>query len=161
MSVNPDAFRESMRHWTTGIAILAAQYNGLQHGMTVSSFISISLDPPKVLVSVQKDTRTHDLVIKSGFFSITILAETQEEISERFAGRTTEYENRFEGILTETLQTGSPIIVGGLASFDCKVVELLNQDTHTLIIGEVLATQEANTGKPLTYYNRSYRRLQV
>lgn len=160
MKVSPDAIRESMRHWTTGIAILASQYNGLRHGMTVSSFTSVSLDPPKVLVSVQKDTRTYDLIIHSGFFSITILTEDQQEISDRFAGRLSEYTDRFEGLSIETLQTDSPIIVGGLASFDCKVVKLLEQDTHTLVIGEVLATQESDNGRPLAYYNRSYRRLQ-
>lgn len=160
MSVDSAAFKQSMRHWTTGIAIFAAEYNGIRHGMTVSSFTSVTLDPPMVMASIQKGTRTHVLVEASGNFSVTLLAEDQQEISERFAGRNTEQEDRFAGLETVALLTGAPLIVGGLAYFDCKVQKRIDLKSHTIFLGDVLAVQDCNHKQPLAYYNRLYRKLQ-
>jgi flavin reductase (DIM6/NTAB) family NADH-FMN oxidoreductase RutF len=160
MSVDPDAVRQAMRHWATGLAIFAAQHAEIKHGMTVSSFTSVTLDPPMVLASIQKDARTYKLAEKSGCFAITILSEDQQYISERFAGHTPDEEDRFAGLQTETLVTGAPFIVGGLAYFDCKIINRVDFASHTIFIGEILATKDNNNAGPLIYYNRAYRRLQ-
>lgn len=160
MSVTPDAFRQAMRNWTTGISILTAQYQGVRHGMTVSSFTSLALEPPMVAASIQKGTRTHILIEKSYNFGVTILHLDQEELSERFAGRIRDEEDRFVGLDTITLVTGAPFISSGLAFFDCKVACTVDLNSHTVFVGEVLAVQDQD-GPPLVYHNRAYRKLQV
>jgi flavin reductase (DIM6/NTAB) family NADH-FMN oxidoreductase RutF len=151
--------REAMRQWATGVTVVSSTYDGLQHGMTVSSFTSISLDPPLVLVSLAKEARTHDLVLRSNIFGITLLNQAQDEISDRFAGRTTENQDRFAGLDTFTLYTGVPFLSGGLSFLDCTVVASHDVGDNTLFIGEVIAVQVTQAGDPLIYYNRSYRRL--
>ncbi|OGN74410.1 MAG: hypothetical protein A2X25_05850 [Chloroflexi bacterium GWB2_49_20] len=155
-----DGLRQVMRNWASGVTIVTAAAESIHHGMTVSSFTSISLQPPQVLVSLEKTSRTHELAQRSGYFGITILAQDQEAISDRFAGRiSTMNENRFEGLAIETLTSGAPFIIGGLAYLDCHIVHTYDSGTHTLFIGEVIAMRTAQTGQPLLYYDREYRTL--
>jgi flavin reductase (DIM6/NTAB) family NADH-FMN oxidoreductase RutF len=158
--VNPLEFRQAMRNWSTGVTIVTVNYQGFQHGMTVSSFASISLTPATVLVSLEREARTHDLLVESGNFGVTILTAGQQKVSERFAGEFTEFENRFEGFNTFTLVSGVPFLEGGSAFFDCRVIQTYSLATNTLFLGEVMAVQEGMAGPPLLYYNRQYRRLQ-
>jgi flavin reductase (DIM6/NTAB) family NADH-FMN oxidoreductase RutF len=158
-TVNPDTMREAMRQWATGVTVVSSRYEGMQHGMTVSSFTSISLDPPLVLVSLAKDTRTHELVQQSNVFGVTLLNQTQNEISDRFAGRNNENLDRFAGIDTFTLHTGAPFLGGGLSYLDCNVILSHDLGDHTLFIGEVVALKVTQDGSPLIYYDRGYRRL--
>jgi len=148
-----------MRHWASSVAIVTVNHAGEQHGMTVSSFTSIAAEPPLVLVSLQTSSRTHDLVSKAGHFGVTILTEDQQAISERFAGRVADDDDRFVGLATETLVTGAPFLTGGLACLDCRVVGTYPSGTNTVFFGEVLATRTRNAGKPLLYFDRAYRRM--
>ena len=152
--------RQVMRSWASGVTVVTATDGTQRHGMTVSSFTSMSLQPPRILVSLEKTTRTHELAIKSGFFGITILAEDQASISDRFAGRISALdENRFEGLAIEILSSGSPFIVGGLAFLDCRVDNTIDTGTHTLFIGDVIAMSGSLTGRPLLYFDRAYHAL--
>ena len=159
MTVEPELLRQAMRFWATGVTILTAAHAGVQHGMTVSSFTSISITPPQVLVSVAHSTRTHDLIKQSLHFGVTILDASQVEISDRFAGRMSEEVDRLAGIETFKLVSGTPLLKQGLAQFDCHVITTVDSGTNTLFIGEVLAVQTAAQGNPLIYYNRGYQKL--
>jgi flavin reductase (DIM6/NTAB) family NADH-FMN oxidoreductase RutF len=158
-----DQLRNAMRQWTSGIVIVSAEHNGQRHGMTVSSFTSVSVDPPMVLVSLNKDARTHDLVLESGAFGITLLAADQQEISDRFAGRMGNDDDRFAGLETIHLQTNSPLLMGGLAVFDCLLKGSFDTKTNTVMFGEVLVARLSSRPeeelKPLLYHNRDYRWL--
>ena len=158
-----DQTRAAMRQWASGIGVAAAEYDGVRHGMTVSSFTSVSMDPPMVLVSMQKDTRTHDIVLRSGAFGVTLLAASQQEISDRFAGRTVEDDLRFDGLETFTLETGSPLLAGGLAVFDCRLKASYDAKTTTVMFGEVVTAligdRPEEELKPLLYHNQGYRFL--
>jgi flavin reductase (DIM6/NTAB) family NADH-FMN oxidoreductase RutF len=129
--------------------------------MTVSSFTSLSLDPPLVLVSLEQITKTHRLVQQAGHFGVTILEENQKQISDRFAGRISEYRDRFDGLETFAMVSGAPMLAQGLAWLDCQVVVTYQAGNHTVFIGEVLAVKSRDTGQPLLYYNRDYRRLDI
>jgi len=158
--INPHDLRLAMRRWATGVTIVTSRVNGIQHGMTVSSFTSVSLEPPTVLISLEKTTRTHELVQESGTFGVTILGRGQAEISDRFAGRQTEHQDRFLGLDTYTLESGVPLLTDGLASFDCRVVSEYEVGSHTIFIGDVLASQiKMDESQPLIYFNRNYRML--
>jgi flavin reductase (DIM6/NTAB) family NADH-FMN oxidoreductase RutF len=148
-----------MRHWATGVTIVSAIHNGFRHGMTASSFTSVSLTPPLVLVSLEQVTKTHQLVQHAGYFGVTILDQGQQEISDRFAGRLTEFTDRFEGLDVFTLVSGVPFLAQGLSWFDCKVVATYQAGNHTVFIGDVLAARMGEEDPPLIYYNRDYRRL--
>jgi flavin reductase (DIM6/NTAB) family NADH-FMN oxidoreductase RutF len=151
--------RMAMRAWTTGVAIVTAAHAGQQHGMTVSSFASISLDPPLVAVSLSTDSHTHDLVGRAGAFGVTILAAGQQELSERFAGKVGGEGDRMQGLQTETFVTGAPFIKGGLAFLDCRVTQTIQAGMNTLFIAEVLAVRGDDHDSPLVYHDRAYRRI--
>jgi len=148
-----------MRQWATGVTIISVMHDGRRHGMTASSFTSVSLFPPLVLVSLEQVTNTHRLVQQAGYFAVTILDQGQKDISDRFAGRSTEFSDRFSGLETFTMISGSPFLKRGLAWFDCRVIATYQAGNHTVFIGDVLAVKYSERGKPLIYYDRDYRRL--
>ena len=116
MPLESELLRQAMRFWATGVTIVTAAHEGIQHGMTVSSFTSVSLDPPQVLISLAQNTRTHDLITHSRNFGITILDSSQQEISDRFAGRVPDDLDRLNGLETITLVSGAPLLKQGLGS---------------------------------------------
>jgi flavin reductase (DIM6/NTAB) family NADH-FMN oxidoreductase RutF len=157
--LDPEQLRQSMRAWTSGVTVVTAFHASEQHGMTVSSFTSIALEPPLIIVSLQTVSRTHELVAQSNIFGVTILAESQQEVSDRFAGRIPDAEDRLAGLETETLVTGAPFIKGGLAYLDCRVSQAIEVGTNTLYLAEVIAARGNGDGNPLVYHDRNYRKL--
>lgn len=159
MTLDTEQLRAAMRAWTSGVAIVTATFGGEQHGMTVSSFTSVSLQPPLIVISLQTSSRTHDLVSRAGSFGVTILAADQQALSERFADRPTGSDHRLEGLQTETFVTGAPFIEGGLAYLDCRVTQTVPVGMNTLFIAEVVAVRGNDADSPLVYHDRTYRQL--
>jgi flavin reductase (DIM6/NTAB) family NADH-FMN oxidoreductase RutF len=160
MPTESEMLRQVMRFWATGVTIVTAAYDSIQHGMTVSSFTSISLDPPQVLIALTQESRTHYLITHSRNFGITILDSSQQDISDRFAGRVPDDMDRLEGLETITLVTGAPLLKQGLAHLDCHVVTTVGSGTHTIFIAEVLSARFGEDGDPLLYFNRGYQNIQ-
>jgi flavin reductase (DIM6/NTAB) family NADH-FMN oxidoreductase RutF len=159
MTFDPEQLRHAMRAWTTGVAVVTATHGGRQYGMTVNSFTSISLEPPLVSVALKRLTHTHELVEASGEFSVTILSSYQKELSDRFAGKQPEIKDRFDGVPTETLSITAPLIKGGMAYFNCRVVNSMPIGENTLFVAEVIAARGEGEGNPLVYHNRVYWNL--
>ena len=160
MSLDPEKLRHAMRAWTTGVSIVTSMYEGQQYGMTVNSFTSISLDPPLVSVALKQLTHTHDLVVKSGMFAVTILAAEQKELSDRFAGKLPNITDRFEGVQTERHSPlDAPVFRNGMAYFRCRVVSSMPVGENTLFVAEVTDAHGTGEGIPLVYHNREYWRL--
>jgi len=159
MTLDPEQLRHAMRAWTTGVAVVTAEHDGHRYGMTVNSFNSISLDPPLISVALKQLTHTHELVEKSGEFSVTILASDQRELSDRFAGKFPEIHDRFDGLQTETLLIPAPLIRAGIACFNCRVVNAIPVGENTLFVAEVIAVRGEGDGNPLVYHNRVYWEL--
>lgn len=159
MTLDPEKLRRAMRAWTTGVAIVTSIYQDQQYGMTVNSFTSISLDPPLISVTLKQLTHTHELVVKSGMFSVTILTADQRELSDRFAGKLPHITNRFDGVQTETISLDSPVFKAGMAYFDCHVVSSMPVGENTLFVAEVLDARGEGEGEPLVYHNRHYWKL--
>ena len=155
-----EQFRLVMRQWASGISVVSTKHDSVFHGMTVSSFSSVSIDPQLVTISLMKDSRTHDYVISAKIFGITVLSESQQEISNIFAGQVPETENRFNDLETWTLDTGSPFLKGGLAFLDCRLTDVFDFGSNSLFIGEVVAAKVGNGGRPLLYFDQQYRMLQ-
>lgn len=159
MSLDSEKLRRAMRAWTTGVAIVTSIYEDQQYGMTINSFTSVSLEPPLICVTLKRLTHTHDLVVKSGMFSVTILTSVQKELSDRFAGKMPDITDRFEGLQTETISLDSPVFKDGMAYFDCNVVSSMPVGENTLFIAEVVDARGEGEGEPLVYHNREYWKL--
>lgn len=159
MTLDSEQLRRAMRAWTTGVTVVTAKHNDQQYGMTVNSFTSISLEPPLVSLVLRRLTHTHELIEGSGEFSVTILSSEQKELSDRFAGKFPEIKDRFEGVPTETLLIDAPLLKGGIAYFNCRVVNSIPVGENTLFVAEVIAARGDGEGEPLVYHNRVYHRL--
>ena len=156
MTLDPENLRAAMHAWTAGVTVATTMHEGHKHGMTVNSFTSISLDPAMITISLQQSTRTYEYVSKSRVFGLTILSAEQSKVSDLFAGRFPDIEDRFADLQTETLVTGSPLIVGGLAWLDCRVTQTFDAGMNTLFIAEVLAARSFGEDQPLIYHSRRY-----
>jgi flavin reductase (DIM6/NTAB) family NADH-FMN oxidoreductase RutF len=159
MTLDPEQLRHAMRAWTTGVAVVTAQHDGHRYGMTVNSFTSISLDPPLISVALKHLTHTHELVEKSGQFAITVLASHQKDLSDRFAGKLPNIQDRFDGVATEKLLIDAPLIREGVACFNCRVLQSIPVGENTLFVAEVIAARGEGEGSPLVYHNRTYWKL--
>jgi flavin reductase (DIM6/NTAB) family NADH-FMN oxidoreductase RutF len=159
MTLDPEQLRHAMRAWTTGVAVVTATYEGQRYGMTVNSFASISLEPPMISLVLKRLTHTHELVEKSGEFAVTILASDQSNLSDRFAGKVPNITDRFEGVEVERLLIDAPLIKGGIAFFNCRVVNLVHIGENTLFVAEVVAARGEGEGEPLVYHNRVFWKL--
>jgi flavin reductase (DIM6/NTAB) family NADH-FMN oxidoreductase RutF len=158
MPVSEEVIKKVMRRWPSGVAIVSSVYKQTFHGLTANSFTSVSIKPPIVSVTINNLTRTHHMIQDSGIFGITILSETQADLSERFAGRTHE-DDRFKGLDIFTLISGVPLIFGGAAHLDCRIIYSYGMPNSTLFLGEVTSAQISETITPLIYFNREYHQL--
>ncbi len=163
MTIQSDNFKKAMSQFASGVTVITTCYNGEVHGMTASSFCSLSLLPPLILVCVAQRADSHALIQKSGEFAVNILHADQLEWGKRFAGLIPDIEDRFDGITYHTSTTASPILPGVLSWIDCKLRNAYDGGDHTIFVGEVISTG-ANDAMgcddiPLLYYNRRWCRL--
>jgi len=154
-----EQFRESMRRTASGVAILTTDGAAGRAGLTVSTFCSLSMEPPSVIACVHQGNRALETLLTNGVFAASVLAADQERIALAFAGMIPELrDDRFGSAAWRTLATGAPVLDNALASFDCRVAEGVNFGTHRILIGEVVAIS-ANSGDPLVFADRNFRRL--
>lgn len=124
-------------------------------GITVSSFTSVSLHPPLILVSIAKASGFHETFVEAEEFAVNFLADDQRSVSDRFAGRTRAV-NRFEGIGFSFRSTKAPIIDGVRAFIECRSRRHHEEGDHSLLIGEVVSAGKLNDKNPLVYQNQQY-----
>ena len=154
-----EQFRESMRRTASGVAILTTDGAAGRAGLTVSTFCSLSMEPPSVIACVHQDNRALQILLANGVFAASVLATDQERIALTFAGQIPELRNdRFGVAAWRTLETGAPILEGALACFDCRVAEGVNFGTHRILVGEVVALA-TSLGEPLVFADRNFRKL--
>jgi len=154
-----EAFKHALARWVTGVTIVTARDGGRVHGMTVSAFTEVSLDPPLVLVCADRTSHTHPLIEAGGVFAVNVLALGQEALSRNFASKKDEH-LRFEGLAYESGSTGAPLLAGALVHLDCRVVARHEGGDHVIYVGRVedVRTRE---GEPLLYYRGRYGRFAV
>jgi len=129
---------------------------GRSWGFTASSFSSLSLRPPLVLVCLDKRSGCLKSIESSGVFAVHVLREDQRELSMTFASK---QPDKFAGISLETGASGAPIIPDCLAMFDCRTEQVLEGGDHLIFIGRVLNLEHSEAGQPLLYYRGSYNHL--
>jgi flavin reductase (DIM6/NTAB) family NADH-FMN oxidoreductase RutF len=148
-------FRAALGQWPTGVTLVTTVHDGTWHGVTASSFSSVSLEPPLVSVCLARTAFVHDLVLGAGVFGVTVLAKDQAELGQRFA-RFDPTVDRFAGDEWVTAQTGVPLLGSALAWLDCRIAAAHEAGDHTIVVGEVLATATPRTTSPLLYHSRTW-----
>ena len=154
MFATPDALRNLLGRRAATVAIATARAGDRVHGMTVTAYTEVSLDPPLVLVCADKSSHTHPVIAAGGVFAVNLLAADQAELSNRFASKQDE-ERRFEGIAWETEATGAPILPGTLGALDCRVVAAYEGGDHVIYVGRVEAVRVAEDREPQLYLRGS------
>lgn len=160
MSVDAIQFKNALKLWASGVTVVTSQSatQGAK-GMTATSFSSVSVDPPQILVCLNRITDTGNALLETRHFAVNILTDEQQEVSNQFAGNLTQAE-RFASVAWEAGTNGAPILTAALASLECKVVQQIQAGTHWIVIGEVEKVV-CRSGEPLLYYNGGYRQLTV
>lgn len=154
--VDPATFRDVMAQWPSGVTVVTTLVDGAWHGMTASSFSSVSLDPPLVSVCLDRRLYSHGLISGSGVFGINVLAKDQAEVARRFAGMVPGVEDRFAGETWTTADTGTPLLDSALGWLDCRVVHEYPGGDHTIFVGEVVAGHAARRTAPLLFHSRGW-----
>lgn len=155
MSIDPATQRKIFGRFATGITVVTARAGETLHGMTANAVTSLSLEPPLVLVAVDRRAAMHGILHTAGAYALNILAEDQQELSARFAKSGPKDLSDLE---LRTAVTGAPLLAGTLGWVDCKLAQVVPGGDHDLFIGEILAGEHAD-GRPLLYYAGQYRRL--
>jgi flavin reductase (DIM6/NTAB) family NADH-FMN oxidoreductase RutF len=157
MTVEPASFRDALSRWASGVSVVTVNDHGMLYGATVSSFTSVSLDPPLVLVCIANTNRLPAMVGASGGFAVSILAEDQQAASAYFARPGRLPTPDFTEIEGEWTPSGQPVIRGALAWVTCQLHAQIPQGDHTLLIGMVDGVGGESGKKPLLYWSRGYR----
>lgn len=155
--IGADEFRHVLGHFATGVTVITTLDEADRPtGLTASSFTSVSLDPPLILVCVDHKAISYPALRDAGRFAVNILHIEQEHISRRFA--TTRIENKFEGVEYSVTARRLPIIKDVHAHLECTTVSTHQAGDHTIFVGRVEGAQ-AGDGHPLLYYRGRYDRL--
>lgn len=155
--VEPSEFKQGMRRLASGVVIVATECDGQCHGLAATAVTSVTAEPPTLLVCVNRSASSHDALVRSGHFCVSVLGEADRDIAMRF-GSSADRETRFVGREWRPLVTGSPALAGSLASFDCRLSEVMKSSTHTLLFGQVVALETwADEIRPLLYWDGAFR----
>jgi flavin reductase (DIM6/NTAB) family NADH-FMN oxidoreductase RutF len=152
-------FKDAARRFASGVTVVTTREGSRVHGITASSFASLSLDPLLVAVSVDHRSRLIPLVDSAQIFAISVLGRSQNHIARHFAtaGRDPMID-AFEVVASYPVATGAPILVGSIAHFDCRLHSMLPGGDHRILIGEVVAAGESD-GEPLIHFEGDYHEL--
>ena len=148
-----DNFKAAMRHFPTGVSVVTSVREGEPRGVTVSAFASVSLEPPLVLICVNREARSYLFISESKIFCVNILAGDQQGLAERFASKLRH--NQFEGVAHSKGKTGAAILEGIVSYLDCEVAEEHHAGSHSIFVGRVVACA-SRSGSPLGYYNGAF-----
>jgi flavin reductase (DIM6/NTAB) family NADH-FMN oxidoreductase RutF len=154
--VSPDDFRRACARFATGVCVATVlDMQGAPHGLTVSSFTSVSLEPPQVLICLGHAVTAIDFFRAAKYFGINILSEEQRHLSERFArkGR-----DRFNGLQWERGQSGVPLLPGALAAMEIEVEQRVSSGDHDIFVGRMIR-MSVEEGNPLIHFLGRYRGL--
>ena len=152
-SADPRALRDMFGQFASGVTVIASGDADDVHAMTANAFMSVSLNPPLILVSLQNESRMRTRIDRDSRFGVSILAADQEAASDHFAGRT-----EAEAAVRFRLQNDTPVLEGALAWMACTVETVCPAGDHTLFIAHV-DDYDQTSGAPLLFFGGQYRSL--
>lgn len=158
--VLPQDYRDAMAHFAGAVNLVTTDGPAGRRGVTVSAACSVSDNPATVLVCLMKSHPLNALFEENNVFALNTLSYAHRSLAEAFSGKgKLEQDARFALGQWETLSTGSPVLVGALATFDCRLMEARDMSTHRVLFGEVTGLKAASNLAPLIYHNRAYHSI--
>lgn len=157
--ITRESYREGMARLAAAVNVVTTDGPAGRGGFTASAVCSVTDDPPTLIVCVNLASRQNEIIRTNRALCVNTLALGQTDIAALFSTKELPIEQRFAAGVWSTLATGSPVLEGALAAFDCRVVERLERGTHSVIFCEVQAVQVRPDGEPLLYLDRRYRRI--
>ncbi len=152
-AIDAQLFRKTLSRFATGVTVITVLHQEQVHGMTANAFMSVSLNPPLVLVSIGHNARMHRLLAPGGRYGVSILSDDQEVLSHHFGGRPV------AGLeIAFGQEHGAPLLEGAVAHLVARIVDVHQAGDHTLFIGEVEYMQGRH-GSPLLFYTGSYGQI--
>jgi flavin reductase (DIM6/NTAB) family NADH-FMN oxidoreductase RutF len=152
-------FRSAMRMLASTVALITVASEGRRGGLTATAACSLSLDPPLMLVCINRRSNTHPLIRQSGAFCVNYLGHQHRELAQMFARQLDDAEEKFRlGAWGESLH-GHPRLLDALSSIECKVHRRVDEGTHSVFIGKVLSVASSDTVEPLVYAQSGFPRL--
>jgi flavin reductase (DIM6/NTAB) family NADH-FMN oxidoreductase RutF len=148
-------FRDVMARVPAGVVVVSARAENGYRGLTASSLVSISADPPLVLVGLEREAATRAAVVEGKAFNVSVLTRSQEFIADRFAGRAPAIDPRWQDVPHRLGANGIPLIEGCAAWLECRLVEVHPAGDHDICVGEVTAAS-AGAGDPLILWDRAF-----
>ena len=157
MAIDNQKFKDALKLWASGVSVVTANSAEGEQGMTATSFASVSMDPPQILVCINDSAETGTAIQEDKKFAVNILTAAQEQVSNQFAGGSSMQE-RFANVKWHKGDLGLPVLDEALVSMECTVVQQVRAGTHWVVIGEIQSTQ-CHSGEPLLYFDSSYRNV--
>jgi flavin reductase (DIM6/NTAB) family NADH-FMN oxidoreductase RutF len=158
VAVGGQLYKDVLRLWASGVSVVTNGSRERVQAITVSSFTSLSLDPPLVLICIETTSRSHEAIIREGCFAVNVLRSGQERISDMAAGRRGPSGHALPGVAVRVERTGAPVLEDALAWIDCAVVARHDGGDHSIFVGRVEAAGAAD-GVPLLWFDRGYQGL--
>jgi flavin reductase (DIM6/NTAB) family NADH-FMN oxidoreductase RutF len=159
VDINDATMRKLRSLFASGVTVVTTALEGRLHGVTVSAFAAVSLDPPLVLIALANESTTREMIAESGIFAVNILSDELEFLSERFAARAPLVNETFEDVPHHVAVTGAPILEKSLAWYDCRLDTTHDGGDHTLFVGRVQAMGMDEGRRPLVYFANRYRAI--
>lgn len=150
-------FRRLMARWATGVAVVTSRSPDGDVGLTVNALLSVTLEPPTLLVSLSEGADTTPVVVAQGIFAASFLSAAQRALSERFAAPTAPAE-KFAGLSVHRGVTGAALLDGALGAVECRVTRVIPLGDHRLVAGEVVGLETGPDALPLLFVRRGYAR---
>ena len=156
MAITNEEFRRALSRFASGVTVVTLRdKDGMPHGITVSAFSSVSMNPPLILVCIDKNAGSHQAFHESERFVVNILSENQSEHSDQFASK---IPDKFINIHHHENVEGIPVLKNALVNLGCRLVSDFIAGDHTVFVGEI-EKAHVNEGSPLVYYQGNYRKI--
>jgi flavin reductase (DIM6/NTAB) family NADH-FMN oxidoreductase RutF len=160
MRSSADAFRRGMRALPHGVTVIATRQGGARNGLTATSVVSLSVDPPALLFCVARTSSAWPALRVGAAVSVNVLSGSQEEIADRFAGRCgAKDEEKFSGGLWIEVEGGPPVLQDAIVSFVCEVDDTIDREAYTIVIARVRETRLRAEECALVYAQGRYDRI--
>lgn len=159
VEVDGELIRDVMARHASSVCVVTTLFDGRLHGLTVSSFCSVSLDPPLVLVCVARLANSCEFIRSSGLYAVNLLSWRQMFLADRFSGRAPLVGANFDEVQYRPAVTGAPILEGCLAWVDCRVQDTHEGGDHVIFVGHVEAAGLGQQDAALVHVNRRFQRI--
>ncbi|AYD04500.1 flavin reductase (plasmid) [Neorhizobium sp. NCHU2750] len=156
-------YRSAMAQLAAPVHVITTVHDGQPYGMTATAVSSVTDTPPRLLVCINRTAQSHARLISSGVLAVNTIAADDQDLAGVFAGAggIKDMTERFSRGRWEALETGAPILSHALAAFDCRIVEIISQASHDIMICDVVALKASNSVRPLLYFDRRFVPLNV